>query len=100
MAPISFLSSSSLLWHGDNGDGLERWEFALLPENGCDLLNEAGDLLNFQFTFSAAGTYNLGFVESTGDIRRTYYSDQDEYEYYWGDISNDHAGIAHSITVE
>jgi len=83
----------------DNGDGLYRWEFSYFPMGGHDLINEGGDLFNFQFTFDAAGTYTLGFVESTSGINRTYYGDWDEYEYYWGDITNDHEGFARSIVV-
>jgi hypothetical protein len=83
----------------DNGDGLLRFEFSIFPMGGHDLIGEGGDLFNFQLTFGAAGTYTLGFVESTNGINRTYYGDWDEYEYYWGDISNDHEGFARSIVV-
>jgi hypothetical protein len=83
----------------DNGDGLYRWEFSCFPMGGHDLISEGGDLFNFQFSFDTAGTYTLGFVESTEGINRTYYGDWDEYEYYWGDITNDHEGFARSIVV-
>ena len=45
------------------------------------------------------GTYTLGFQQETGDVKRTYYSDQAENEYVWGDISNDHAAVPNSIIV-
>ncbi|MBN2082299.1 hypothetical protein JW859_08845 [bacterium] len=81
------------------GDARHRWEFYLLPTAGVDLVDAAGDLFNFEFTFSEAGTYILGFEQVTGTVKRTYYEDWDEYEYYWGDISNNHAGFPNSIVV-
>ena len=100
MGPSGFtLPSSYMIWQGSTGGDRERWEFFLFPLNGSDLVDETGDLFNFQFTFNAPGTYTLGFVQETDGVARTYYTDGDEYMHCWGDLSNDHEGIPNSIVV-
>ncbi|MBN2081192.1 hypothetical protein JW859_03180 [bacterium] len=54
--------------------------------------------LNAEFTFSAAGTYHLGF-EQFNTVKRTYFSDMNSNEYYWADISNDYPDVPNSIKV-
>jgi hypothetical protein len=98
-ANLPLLTVSSLIGGIDIGSGRERWEFFAHPGPGPDLQDAAGDLFNFEFTFDAPGTYVLGFQDITGIVGRTYYSDWDEFEYFWGDISNSHAGFPNSIVV-
>jgi len=81
------------------GDGRHRLSFNVTPIGGSELLATEGALCNFQLEFSEPGVYTLGFLDATGVVKRTYYSDSAPEEYFWGDISNNHEGFAKSITV-
>jgi len=99
-APVSMLTPPEVfIQDEDIGGGRSRWEFTLPPVPGEDETEAQGVLFNFEFSFGAAGTYTLGFQKDTGTVKRTYYSDQGENEYFWGDISNDHDGVPRSIVV-
>lgn len=82
----------------DIGGGRHRIDFNLTPIGGSDVTGAGGALFNFGMDFAAAGTYTLGFQEIEG-VDRTYYTDGASNVYYWGDITNNYAGVANSITV-
>lgn len=80
--------------------GLDAYSFNVTPLGGSDRTTDSGALFNFEASFSTARTYTLGFQGSSGVISRTYYSDGSATEYFWGDITNNHAGVPNSINVE
>ena len=63
-----------------------------MPSHSTDML------FNFGMSFSAAGTYTLGFLEFQ-DVKRTYYSDNAAVEYNWADITNVIDEVPNTITV-
>jgi len=69
--------------------------FNVTPIGGGDV-TAGGVLFNFGMTFTAAGTYNLSFIEFQ-DVKRTYYSDSTSAEFNWTDISNQ--GVPNTIDV-
>jgi hypothetical protein len=89
--------SDGLVSHTDLGGGSTRWDFGVSPQGGNDVTTASGVIMNVQFTYSAAGTKTLGFQQFLG-VKRTYYSDSGA-EYFWVDITNNHAGVPNSITV-
>jgi len=95
-----FLLQQDLFQSTNIGDGRERWDFYLSPICGSDQTTAEGALFNFQFEFSQPGVKTLGFQEETGVVKRTYYSDSEANEYFWGDISNDGSVAGNSILVE
>ena len=99
-APQGFIQVDDLLlqWAVTAADGLTRMDFNVTPIYGTAITSAEGELFSFEATFSEPGTYRLGFVEFS-DVKRTYYSDWDAKEYFWSDISNNHAGHANTITV-
>ena len=101
LAPDSFIVAT------DIGGGRERWDFNLTPIGGSDQTTASGELFNFEFTFSAAGTKTLGFQAITGIVSRTYYTDSNAVPYnYWGTLHADETGalnvtdVPNSIVVE
>jgi hypothetical protein len=80
----------------DAGDGLIRFDVNFTPSPGDDLLNATGALCYFEIEIGSDLT--LGFQEFN-QVKRTYYSDNSLNEYYWGDSSNNHAGVPNSITM-
>lgn len=81
------------------GGGFERYEFCIAPLDATQLTGASGVLFNFELVFNTPGTYTLGFQDLDNTRRRTFYSEENETYHYWSDISNDHPGIPHSITV-
>ncbi|GEM_PF-2835096 len=98
-SPLGTSTVHAFSYLGDNGDGLQRLEVTLLPFDGTEIIGAAGSLFCVECTFDSPGTYTFGFKEITGIVKRTYYTDYDEYEYSWGDISNTYAGVPNSIVV-
>jgi hypothetical protein len=94
LAPDSFYNPV------DAGGGLTGLDFNVTPLGGSDLTgSENGALFNFGATFSTPGTYTLGF-QQTNVVNRTYYQDGNQApDYFWADITNNHAGIPNSVTV-
>lgn len=96
--PIDFLLSqeTSLGSAPVNGElGRLYVGFNVTPLFGSDIVG-GGELFNFGLSFTAAGTYTLGFLEFQ-DVKRTYYSDSETNEYNWVDITNN--GAWNTITV-
>jgi len=94
LAPDSFYSPV------DAGGGLTGLDFNVTPLGGSDVATGSGALFNFGATFTTPGTYTLGF-QQTNVVNRTYYQDANQApDYFWGDITNSHAGIPNSITVQ
>lgn len=83
----------------DLGGGQTGISFNVTPLGGSDQTTASGALFMFEATF-AAGSNRLGFQEATGAVKRTFYSDGALTEYFWGDISNNHAGVPNSVDVE
>jgi hypothetical protein len=82
-----------------NVGGFTAYDFNITPLGGEDLTDASGALFNAEFTFDAAGTWQLGFQENE-TVDRTYYQDQNTTpNYFWGDITNLHAGVPSAITV-
>jgi hypothetical protein len=77
----------------DIGGGLHRYNFAIVtqgpfaPPAGA-LSGNGLILFNFQLTFSAPGTYHLGFQLSDGAFDQTYYNDWNTDTYFWGTLDN------------
>lgn len=72
----------------DIGGGFQRYTFAVVPMGPsappATLGTGTGPILfNFQLTFSAAGTYHLGFQLDDGTYDQTYYSDASGNSYFW-----------------
>ncbi|MBN2081194.1 hypothetical protein JW859_03190 [bacterium] len=80
-----------------NDAGRIRIDFNVTPIGGSQVTS-GGVLFNFQLQFDHAGTYTLGF-EEFNLVKRTYYSDTENNEYYWNNISNNYSGVPNSITV-
>lgn len=82
--PDSFIIATGL------SGGRERWDFNVTPIGGSDQTAASGALLNIQFMFGAPGVKSFSFEEA-GSVKRTYYSDAANTQYFWGDITNDTA---------
>jgi hypothetical protein len=78
-------------------NGRRRWDMNLTPLGVQPRLNASGALFNVAFNFDSPGVKTFGFQQVSG-VKRTYYAD-DATEYFWGDISNDHPGVANSVEV-
>jgi hypothetical protein len=101
VAPESFLLPTDYMLGFTNYDqtgGTWAIDFNVTPINANQSIGHEGELFNFEVAFAEAGMVVLGFKQFY-QVKRTYYSDEDSNEYYWGDISNNHAGVANSITV-
>jgi hypothetical protein len=82
----------------DLGGGSTGIDFNVTPIGGSDVTTDEGALFNFGATFSA-GTNTLGFQDVSG-VSRTYYTDSNAApDRFWGDITNNHAGIPNSVDV-
>lgn len=82
----------------DLGGGLVGIDFNVTPIGGSDVTTDSGALFNFGATF-AAGENVLGFQQTLG-VDRTYYTDMNAGpNRFWGDITNDHAGVRNSVTI-
>lgn len=92
LAPDNFITETDL------GGGLIGISFNCTPIGGSDQNASSGAIFNFGANFGA-GANTLGFAEADGPIKRTYYSDGAATEYFWGDITNNHAGIPNSVDV-
>lgn len=92
LAPDNFIAEVDL------GGGVTGISFNCTPIGGSDRTTDSGAIFNFGATF-AAGTNTLGFAQADGPIKRTYYSDGAATEYFWGDITNNHAGIPNSVDI-
>jgi hypothetical protein len=95
-----FLLPPNLFIFGtDLGGGSVGIDFNVTPLGGSDVTTDSGALFNFEATF-AAGTNTLGF-QDVGGVSRTYYTDSIAApDRFWGDITNNHAGIPNSVGVE
>jgi hypothetical protein len=101
MAPAGgfLMPVDSFIRRSDAGGGLYGFDFNLTPLGGSDTTTCEGALFNFRLLIPNAGTWQLGFQQDN-IVPRTYYQDGNIAPvYYWGDISNDHAGIPNSVTV-
>jgi hypothetical protein len=83
----------------DDASGSWAMDFNVTPIQSTPASAAEGALFNFEVTFARAGSVRLGF-EEFNQVKRTYFSDGSSTEYYWSDISNDHAGIANTIAVQ
>jgi hypothetical protein len=93
LAPDNFIQRS------DAGGGLHGIDFNVTPLDGSDMAAGEGELFNIEVTFGAAGTWQLGF-QDVNVVNRTYYQDSNQApDYFWGDITNNHAGVPNSVTV-
>lgn len=76
----------------DIGGGLHRYNFAIVTQGPfqppSNWLDNTEALFNFQLSFSAPGTYHLGFQLSDGAFDQTYYSDWNTDTYFWGTLDN------------
>jgi len=98
LAPDSFYQVTDDVQDGD--PAIEALDFNVTPLGGSDVTTGSGPLFNFQVTFANAGTYQLGF-QQTFTVNRTYYQDGNQApDYFWGDITNNHAGVPNSVTVQ
>ena len=87
------------MWYviSDAGDGFVALDFNVTPLGAEDTQRAWGPLFNFQVTFDNPGRWQLGFQQENV-VSRTYYQNRDQTpDFFWGDISNDHPGIANSI---
>ena len=57
-----------------------------------------GDLFSFEMSFSQPGTFVISLVEFL-DVDRTYFSNPDVENFYWGDISNVHPFMSNVVYV-
>ena len=73
-------------------------DFTLTPVNGENVTNAEGILCNFKMSFLKPGTYTLGFQTYFGQ-KRTFYTDKEGTEYYWGKNYNSYNGVPNTITV-
>jgi hypothetical protein len=97
LAPDSFYKATGDLQDGD--PNIECLDFNVTPLNGRDLQRASGALFNFQATFDNPGRWKLGFQQQQ-TVSRTYYQDNSQSpDCFWGDISNEHVGVANSVTV-
>lgn len=100
-APQGFIEVDDVLlqWSVTTGGGLTRMDFNVTPLYGSEITDAEGELFSFEAVFAEPGTYTIGFVQFN-QVNRTYYSDWSATDHFWGDISNNHAGVANTITVE
>jgi hypothetical protein len=97
LAPDSFYAVTDDVQDGD--PALECLDFNVTPLGGSDVDTGSGALFNFKAFFRNAGTYTLGF-QQVFTVNRTYYQDTNQApDYFWGDITNVHAGVPNSVTV-
>ncbi len=74
------------------GGGRERWDFNITPLGGSNQTTDSGALFNVQFIFSTPGVKTFSFQEAdAASTKRTYYSDGEGNEYFWGAIGNEQA---------
>jgi hypothetical protein len=102
MAPVDFLLAPDVFnQRSDAGNGLHGFDFNLTPLAGSDVTTGSGELFNFELQINNPGTWTLGFqAVDSNNIPRTYYQDANlAPDYFWGDITNNHAGVPHSIIV-
>jgi PKD repeat protein len=81
----------------DIGGGLHRYNFLVVPMGSFTPPVSIGDgavLCNFELSFSAPGTYHLGYQATDGSFDQTLYADQTGTNHYWGTL--DHS---YTITV-
>jgi len=98
LAPDSFYSVTDDTQDGD--PAIEAIDFNVTPLGGSDVTTGSGALFNFQVKFATAGTYALGF-QQVFTVNRTYYQDVNQApDYFWGDITNNHAGVPNTVTVQ
>ena len=87
----------------DAADGdplIEALDFNVTPLDGNDLTDASGAICNFQMNFANAGAVPLRFQQFF-TVNRTYYQDGNQNpDYFWGDITNDHPGVTTTITVQ
>lgn len=83
----------------DQQTGTSIFDFNVTPLGGHATSDAGGELFNFEVEFAQPGLVTLGFQELE-TVKRTYYSDDTSWEYYWGDISNDHPGALNTVYVE
>jgi hypothetical protein len=103
MSPLSFVEPPSPVNPApqDIGGGRVAFDFGLAPAIGGNVADASGELFNFSLTFSAPGTYTLGFQAEDGPAR-TFYGWEDAggiMTTLWTDTDNAGAGIANSIVV-
>ena len=92
LAPDNFIVETDL------GGGLIGVDFNCTPIGGSDRTTDSGALFNFGANFGA-GTNTLGFQDVSG-VSRTYYTDSNAApDRFWGDITNNHAGVPNSVDV-
>ncbi len=90
--PNGFINEATLV---DLKIGLD---FTLIPINAENVTNAEGMLFNFKMSFLKPGTYTLGFQTYFGE-KRTFYTDKEGNEYYWGKNYNTYPGVPNTITV-
>lgn len=84
----------------DPGGPSLHLDFNVTPLHGSDRTTDEGPLFTFDVTFDSPGEKVFGF-EQTSIVDRTFYTDGNQTaNRYWGDISNNHAGIPNSVIVE
>jgi hypothetical protein len=100
MNPTGFLlAPDNFIQRSDAGGGLHGIDFNVTPLGGSDVTTGEGELFNFELEMTNAGTWTLGF-QDVNVVSRTYYQDGNQApDYFWGDITNNHAGVPNSITV-
>jgi hypothetical protein len=82
----------------DIGGGQKRYDFNITPIGGSNLTGVGGTLFNAQFTYATPGNHAIGLQEFFG-VKRTYYSEGNLTEYFWGDSTNNVPGAANSVVV-
>jgi hypothetical protein len=93
------LPPDNFIQRSDAGGGLYGFDFNVTPLGGSDVTTCEGALFNFQLEIPNPGTYTLGF-QDVNVVSRTYYQDGNQTpDYFWGDFSNNHAGVPNSVTV-
>lgn len=97
--PGGFLLGSDSFIVERSVDTFTVLDFNVTPLGGDDVTTASGALFNFGVTFANAGTWEIGFQEADFTLR-TYYTDSTETpQRPWGDIGNDHTGVANTVTV-
>jgi len=97
MSPSAFLLPEEWMFVEDDiGGGRVAVDFNVTPIGGPDLTTSEGALFNFGLEVHTSVT--LGF-QQFHDVNRTFYSDNGSSTYFWGDITNSHAGFDNSITL-
>jgi len=100
MAPSSFLlPPDNFIVRSDAGGGLYGIDFNITPLGGSNQTSASGALFNFQVTFDTPGTYDLGFQDINVVDRTFYQDDSQSTDFFWGDITNSHAGVRSSVVV-